>query len=397
MTPPEHPPFPGNARIAVALSGGGSRAAAFHLGTLRGLRGAGLLDQVATISAVSGGSVLAALYCSCPGDFEAFEGKARGALARGFMTPALLKAVTTGEGLKAIANVVPLAADRLAAFAVRQTLGRIVPGRAAQIGWLAESPIIRRASRTTILRRAFSNMLDGAMLTDLRADRPKLIVIACELRTKAAFYFAKDGISTWHLGVADPAGVEVAQAVAASAAYPAFLPALDEVMTFEKKGQSAPSRVILTDGGIYDNLGLAPFWPDRDPTISRHVERYDLIVASRAGYALRQTPAASFWPSRMRAVVDGIHARSQNLAVNRAFDLQHAGRWRFILPYLDQKDEALGHPPVDLIARERVADYPTDFAPMPDEMIGLLSGRGEQLTKALIEEHVTGRVKTGDD
>ena len=47
--------------IGLALSGGGSRAMAFHLGCLRALHDEGLLDQVATISAVSGGSVLAAL------------------------------------------------------------------------------------------------------------------------------------------------------------------------------------------------------------------------------------------------------------------------------------------------------------------------------------------------
>ncbi|MGU3544428.1 patatin-like phospholipase family protein [Methylobacterium sp. A52T] len=387
-------PLAADARIALALSGGGSRAAAFHLGTLRALRATGLLDRVATISAVSGGSVLAALYCSCPGDFDAFEGKVYRALARGFVTPALLKAVTTAEGLKAAANAVPIAVDRLAAFAVRQTFGRIAPRRVARIGWLAESPVIRRASRTTILQRVFSDLLDGAMLTELRSDRPKLIVVACELRTKSAFYFAKDGMSTWHLGVADPASVEVAEAVAASAAYPAFLPALDKVMTFEKQGASAPMRVILTDGGVYDNLGLAPFWPDRDPAISRHVEQHDLVVASRAGYALHQSPAASLWPSRMRAVVDGIHARAQNLAVSRAFDLQRAGCWRFILPYLDQNDAALACPPSDLIGRDRVKDYPTDFSPMPEEMIRLLSGRGEQLTKALIDEHLSGDAGT---
>jgi NTE family protein len=40
---------------------------AFHLGCLRALRSEGLLDEVSTISAVSGGSVVAALYCSYPG------------------------------------------------------------------------------------------------------------------------------------------------------------------------------------------------------------------------------------------------------------------------------------------------------------------------------------------
>lgn len=46
---------------------------AFHLGCLRALRSEGLLDEVSTISAVSGGSVVAALYCSYPGEFDKFE------------------------------------------------------------------------------------------------------------------------------------------------------------------------------------------------------------------------------------------------------------------------------------------------------------------------------------
>lgn len=50
--------------------------------------------------------------------------------------------------------------------------------------------------------------------------------------------------------------VSVAHAVAASAAYPLFLPAFDETLTFEKDGTFKSSCVILTDGGVYDNLGL---------------------------------------------------------------------------------------------------------------------------------------------
>ena len=48
------------ARIGLALSGGGFRATLYHLGAIRYLRDAGMLDQVADIAAVSGGSVVAA-------------------------------------------------------------------------------------------------------------------------------------------------------------------------------------------------------------------------------------------------------------------------------------------------------------------------------------------------
>ena len=48
-------------RLALCLSGGGLRAAFFHMGTIAALREAGLLNRVGEIYSVSGGSVLAAL------------------------------------------------------------------------------------------------------------------------------------------------------------------------------------------------------------------------------------------------------------------------------------------------------------------------------------------------
>src|SRR6516165_3718974 len=47
-------------RIALCLSGGGFRAALFHLGALRRLNELGILSRVDTIASVSGGSILAA-------------------------------------------------------------------------------------------------------------------------------------------------------------------------------------------------------------------------------------------------------------------------------------------------------------------------------------------------
>jgi NTE family protein len=52
---PEHP-----RGLALCLSGGGFRAVLFHLGALRRLNELGVLAKVDTISATSGGSILAA-------------------------------------------------------------------------------------------------------------------------------------------------------------------------------------------------------------------------------------------------------------------------------------------------------------------------------------------------
>ena len=42
-----------------------------------------------------------------------------------------------------------------------------------------------------------------------------------------------------------------------------------------------------------------------------------------------------------------------------------------------------------LFPREDVVEYPTDFAAMPTEWIEKLSGRGEQLTRALVKEYLS--------
>src|SRR5262245_11224142 len=74
-------------KIGLALSGGGSRAIAFHLGCLRALDRLGLLDRVTVLSTVSGGSVIGAYFHSHGGDFASFEEKIREVLALGLVKP----------------------------------------------------------------------------------------------------------------------------------------------------------------------------------------------------------------------------------------------------------------------------------------------------------------------
>jgi NTE family protein len=49
-------------KLGLALSGGGYRAAAYHIGTFRKLRELELLDKVDVISTNSGGSITGACY-----------------------------------------------------------------------------------------------------------------------------------------------------------------------------------------------------------------------------------------------------------------------------------------------------------------------------------------------
>ena len=392
-------------KIGIALSGGGARAIAFHLGCLRALHNRGVLQRAQLMATVSGGSVIGAMYACHEGSFAEFETNVRAVLRRGFVGPALETAFTTSEGLKAATAFALLLASWAWLVPLRWMVGLLfriaTGGRQGPVGVPAETRMPRRfASRTTILQHTIERLIfKGKRLGDLATDRPRLVIIATELRTGSAFYFGRQHAGSWRFGTIDPAQIPVAHAVMASAAYPLLLPALDEYLTFRRRdGSLRTERVTLTDGGVYDNLGLAPLWPDRDREISVGVEEIDTIVACRAGYGLRVNDPSLFAGARLRAAFATVHARAQNATMKRLFDLKNAGAIQsFVLPYLDQDDERLAFPPDDLVRRTAVADYPTDFSAMPDVWIEKLAKRGEQLTLAVLREHAPHLLRPADD
>lgn len=382
-------------RIGLALSGGGSRAIAFHLGCLRALHGLEILPRVRVISTVSGGSVIGALYAATDAPFPEFEQRVRALLQRGLIRPMLRVLFTTMEGPKVVLCwliVGPINAMLTALSWAAWLLSHFAP-QASRKSWHISSwhsPVRRFASRTTILLRALDNeIFDGHRLRNLPTGKPYLVINATELRTGAAFYFGSAESGCWRFGRLAVNDVTLAYAVAASAAHPLFLPALDEAIVFEKPdGTRAEERVTLADGGVYDNLGLAPLWPDRDSAVSINVEQVDTIICCRAGYGLRHDPPTRNFISRLKSAFVSVHNRAQNAAMKRLFDLKEAGNIReFILPYLGQNDARLKFPPADLVTRGETDGYPTDFSAMDEFWIDLLSKRGEQLTSALIAEY----------
>ena len=382
--------------IGLALSGGGSRAIAFHLGCLRALHELGIFDNVKVLSTVSGGSVIGSLYALSDEPFPEFEKRVRAVLTRGLTRPAVRAAFLTAEGPKALLcwalvgsiNLIFLAASRL----VRLVSLLMPPEKRASFrlaGW--HPPVRRFASRTTIFRRAMDDELfKGARLNDLKGNKPLLIINAADLRTGSAFYFTARESGSWRLGKLARTDITLAHAVTASAAYPLFLPSLDEQFPFNRRdGSRRIERVTLTDGGVYDNLALAPLWPDRDPSVSLNVAPVDTIICCRAGYGLRHDPPSQFLIARLKSAFACIHDRAQNAAMKRLFELGESGKLRgFILPYLGQDDSRLKFPPDGLVTREEAYAYPTDFSAMSPAWIDRLSRRGEQLTRALIAEHL---------
>ncbi len=151
-------------KIGIALSGGGSRAMAFHLGCLRTLHRLGILQRARVLSTVSGGSVIGAMYAVHEGTFDEFEHRVRSVLQAGFAWPALRTAFTTSEGLKAVLSFLLLLLTWIWLTPLRfvaQLVSRIATNRRqGEVGAVPEKWMPRRfASRTTILRRAFDDLL----------------------------------------------------------------------------------------------------------------------------------------------------------------------------------------------------------------------------------------------
>jgi len=380
-------------KIGLALSGGGSRAMAFHLGCLRALDRLGLLRRIEVLSTVSGGSVIGAFFHAHDGDFASFEAKMREILSQGLARRMCHKLISP-LGLKVAAAFALIGAVAVAVAMIRVLVGvlkLVTPASLARHfgSFDVRSPLHRFASRTSLLEAALDELLfDGASMSDLPA-KPYLVVNATELRTGSAFRFGTKESGSWRWGKLHRNDMSVAHAVAASAAYPLFLPAFDETFTFDNKGALRAERVVLTDGGIYDNLGLGCLWPDRSPDVSLNVTSIDTIICCSAGYGLRQEPPSQFMLARMSSVFGALFDRAQNASIHRLHEAQRSGQIKhFIFPYLGQLDKNLPAPPSDLVRREEAHSYPTDFNAMPTEWIDRLSTRGEQLTLCLARAYI---------
>jgi len=141
--------------IGVTLSGGGSRAAAFHLGCLRALNDRGLLPRVRVISGVSGGALLAALYAYGPVSFDEFDATAMEFLRRGFQWAIARRFLTSLRGLQAGLSIASLPLSGV--VAVARHLAAIAGIVHSTTGSLRKSPSwLRHVNRTT----AFVDVLD---------------------------------------------------------------------------------------------------------------------------------------------------------------------------------------------------------------------------------------------
>ncbi len=378
--------------IGLALSGGGSRAIAFHLGCLRALSDLEILSRTRVVSSVSGGSVIAAMYAYRDESFDQFDERVISLLRSGLLRPIARNALFSAVMPRSLLAVITAGGAAFACDLGRSLVGLInVTGLKLRTDkeWL-HAPLRRFSSRTVAFEQALKkNLFHSATMS--RVARPDLDIVinATELRTQTAFRFGSQSSGSWRFGRVANNDLPVSKAVAASAAYPVLLPALDERLTFEHNGQTRAARVILTDGGVYDNLGVTCLEPGRVTDVSTNVFHVDYIICCDAGHG---QPAGTnrpfWWRTRMQQSFETTHRRVQTSAYGRLHKYIENGELAgFVLPYLGQQDDKLPFRPPDLVPREQVITYPTDFSAMTEDNINMFSLRGEQLTRLLVRRY----------
>lgn len=246
-------PKPG---IALCLSGGGYRAMIFHLGALWRINQLGFLKKLSRVSSVSGGSITA------------------GVLALAW------------RDLRFNANGV---ADNLEELVIKR-LRRFANNTIDQ-GSIIKGILMPRHSISDEVTEAYKDHLFGnATLRDLPADGegPRFIINATNVQSKVLWRFSRPYMGDYRVGLVNNPTTEIALAVAASSAFPPFLspaqlelqpsdfdPNVDAVL----KDDAYRTTVVLTDGGVYDNLGLETAW-----------KNYETILVSDGGGACDDEP-----------------------------------------------------------------------------------------------------------
>ncbi|WP_019995388.1 patatin-like phospholipase family protein [Aureimonas ureilytica] len=228
-------------RIGLALSGGGIRAAVFHLGVLKHLAEEGRLEHVTQLSTVSGGSlVTGAIFARAEGRWPSSS--------------------------EFIESVYP---------SIRRMLisGDLLSFRALGLGGAIRANVqilFRRANiLADMLRRRWGIELE---LADLPPSPVWHINTTC-IETGKNWRFSREAMGDWKFGRHFSPRVSVAEAIAASAAVPYAIGALKlslpehgwwqtDPATKAPKTQITPAArtVHLWDGGAYENMALEPLY-----------------------------------------------------------------------------------------------------------------------------------------
>jgi len=274
--------------LGLCLSGGGYRAMLYHLGALVRLNELGLLTELREVASVSGGSIIAGVLGLAWPKFEFSEKKVTNFYE--LVTVPILKFATVGVD-------------------VRAAFFGLLPGR---------TPADYVAA--TYDKYLFS----GATLQDL-TSMPRFTFMATNLQTGSGWRFSKDYAADVRVGRIDKPTLPLSRVVAASSAFP---PVLSPVRFPFEAGSVRPMRgadlhrapfteeAVLTDGGVYDNLGLERVW-----------KRCRRVLVSNAGLTMPEIGRPSGrWVGQVFRTLNILQQQSENSRKRILFGVNNLGQ-----------------------------------------------------------------------
>lgn len=244
--------------FGLGLSGGGYRAAGFHLGTLHKLHELGKLDKVDVLSTISGGSITGAAFCLSAKPYPEFEKD---------MVDTLSTKSTVGYILRSWEFI------RTALLAV-VFIGISVAISFTKFAPLAVVPVIvllyvlltwqfRIFPVGKVIERAYDKYFFNGQKLPALCSRPVIAIGSTNLQSSRPFTFSRDRMGDSSYTYYRPPVLfkhqefSVARAVLASSCVPfAFTPVSIAAEFFADPAQMTKVDPKLVDGGVYDNQGV---------------------------------------------------------------------------------------------------------------------------------------------
>jgi NTE family protein len=169
-------------------------------------------------------------------------------------------------------------------------------------------------------------LFKGATLQDL-PDTPRFVMNATNVQSGVLWRFMKPYMRDYRVGEVPRPTLPIATAVAASSAFPPVLSPVElrlDPKTFSPGSgmdlQRTPftSRVFLTDGGVYDNLGLETVW-----------KRYGTVLVSDGGGKMQaEEEPKSDWARHAYRVLELVDNQVRALRKRQVIDSYVAGTRR---------------------------------------------------------------------
>lgn len=366
----------------LCLSGGGYRATLFHLGVIIRLNELGVLAEVSTITSVSGGSILNGLLASRWSQLS--------------LGP---------DGV--YTNLLDEVAQPIRRFCAKDLRTSILLGtRLNPLNW--PDLIFNRFSvSASFLAKGYKPLFDTSLseLPNPTKGSPRFVFCATNVATGACWHFhggPHARMGDFYNGYCDAKDVLLGDAVAASSAFPlcfgAFRLRIPKGTSFSREDPWGDYRmesakrpqvhhdlsneiILLTDGGVYDNLAVEPVWKTyRRLLVSDAGHPFESVNNCGQGIVSRLMRASDISMEQVGAVrkrwlVDEFRARRRDGAI-----------WT-LNTLLDDfpLSEKYGY---GVDARKSIQKVRTDLDAFSEAEIACLENHGYSMTDAALRSYV---------